>query len=413
MMKQLPADYLKRMSELPGLNFGEFLKSYEKEPVRALRFTGKARPDTIQKLVDEWSLQPVNWCERGWRYDGSLRPGLSPYHDAGVYYIQDPGAMYVAEAAGITDDDVILDLCAAPGGKTTRAAELGNFVLSNEIIPGRAKILSSNIERLGLSNTIVCQTTPERIASVFPAYFDAVFVDAPCSGEGMMRKDDTAIAEWSPANVELCEARQTEILDHADKTLSEGGKLIYSTCTFEPCENELQIRKFLSSHPGYELIKEHTVYPHLEEGEGQYFAVLIKGGRHSAGSGRKEPEKIRKNLQQGLASSGIHILRSGLMKGEYIHDKKKGRIYVPSHAEIMASSFNKPASENAVNLMDEQTAVRFLSGNVLREEDQDLIIRNNIDGYLGVYFDGYPLGLGKKTGNVIKNHLPKGLRRLS
>ena len=397
------------MKKLLGSDFGEFLKSYEKEPKRALRFSNKIRSDTKDRLIGEWNLKKVPWTENGYYYPSDQRPGLSVYHDAGVYYIQEPSAMSVAEAAGIKNTDAVLDLCAAPGGKTTRAAELAGFVLGNEIIPSRAKILSSNVERMGISNVIVCSAPVDRISDSLGPFFDVVIADAPCSGEGMMRKDETAVKEWSTENVERCILRQREILHHAHLCLKDGGRLVYSTCTFEPEENERQIRSFMKDHPVYLLLNEKTFYPHLYDGEGQYYAVLQKGEQTSP-SETGESERRMKLAERMLTSSGVHILRSGIMKGETKTDKKKGNIYIPSHAEIMATSFSSHPFENAVNIMKEETADAFLKGNQLSAED-GMIFENDKDCFLGVYYDGYPIGLGKKVGNILKNHLPKGLRR--
>ncbi|MDO4808886.1 MAG: RNA methyltransferase [Eubacteriales bacterium] len=412
MMIDLPEKYLERMRKLPGMDFGEFLKSYEEPSKKGLRFSHKARPETIRKLIREWGLEKIPWAHTGYFYPADLRPGLSPYHDAGLFYIQEPSAMAVAEAAGITPDDAVLDLCAAPGGKSTRAAELAKILVSNEIIPSRAKILSSNIERMGIRNSIVCSTAPDRIADCLCAQFDVVIVDAPCSGEGMMRKDETAIREWSVDNVELCAERQRTILTYADTCVKDGGKLVYSTCTFEPCENEKQIERFLIEHPEYTLLSQKTFYPHIDPGEGQYYAVLKKGTNDPVRN-TADLSTLLQRTERALSSAGIHILRSGIMAGEHMTDKKKKDIYIPSHAEIMSSVYEGSPFENAVDLSDERQALSFLKGNQLSLLENGIRLKNEKDGYLGVYYDGYPLGLGKMTGNVLKNHLPKGLRRIS
>lgn len=411
-MVDLPAEFLERMKKLPGTDFGEFLKSYQKPAVKGLRFSWKARPDTIRKLISDWRLEKIPWADTGYFYPDDVRPGLSPYHDAGIFYIQEPSAMAVAEAAGISPDDVVLDLCAAPGGKSTRAAEIAKMLVCNEIIPSRAKILSSNIERMGIGNAIVCSAAPDRIADAFCAYFDVVIVDAPCSGEGMMRKDETAIREWSVENVNTCIQRQKEILRYADRCVKDGGKLVYSTCTFEPEENEIQIVHFLEEHPEYTLLVEKTFYPHIDRGEGQFYAVLKKGAGEPVCSREDLPALIRQ-AEKTLLSAGIHILRSGIMAGEHMTDKKKRDIYIPSHAEVMASDFESTPFENAADLSGEQQALSFLKGNQLSLCEESIRLKNDKDCFLGVYFDGYPLGLGKKTGGSLKNHLPKGLRRIS
>ncbi|MDO4488877.1 MAG: SAM-dependent methyltransferase [Eubacteriales bacterium] len=406
-MIKLPEEFLNRMKNVPGLDFEAFLASYDEPSVKGLRFNKKkVRPETVEMLVSEWNLEKIPWSEYGYIYDESLRPGLSPYHDAGVFYIQDPGAMYPGEVAPIEATDVVLDLCAAPGGKTTRLCEKAGVVLSNEIIPNRARVLSSNIERMGFSNDVVSQASPAELSAVFPEFFDCVVVDAPCSGEGMMRKDETAVEEWSVENVELCIRRQKEILKEAVKMLKPGGTLVYSTCTFEPGENEEHAQWLIDTYGDFTLVSEKTFYPHLERGEGQYCAVLKRDGEKQPGS-----VSVR-DIERRLSRSGIHILRAGVTEGETLMDKKKGKIYVPSHAEVMATVFYDNPFVNALNIRDLDTALEYLKGNVLRTVD-DAEYKNDKDGFIGVYFDGYPLGLGKKSGNVIKNHYPKGLRRMN
>lgn len=398
------------MKELLVEMFEEFLHCYESAPFKGLRFnTGKVRPDTVEKLVREWDLEAVPWCVNGYYYS-NVRPGLSPYHDAGVFYMQEPSAMSVAESAGISENDRVLDLCAAPGGKSTQASEKCFCILSNEIIPGRARILSSNIERMGITNAVVSSTSPDRLSDLFPDYFDVVISDAPCSGEGMMRKDATAVEEWSPENVRLCIERQAMILDHASKMVRPGGKLVYSTCTFEKRENEDQINSFTASHSEFHVLMMKRFWPHEEKGEGHFVCVLSKGELTS--SVQKDPKTLDaelKALEKRLCSAGVHILRTGLQKGTGFKDKNGKTVYVPSHAEIMASLFD--TCINGVNLKTEELSLSFLSGNVLRLSEEDAEIKGH-EGFVGVYFDGYPLGLGKRSAQTVKNHLPKGLRRI-
>jgi len=398
------------MKELLAERFEEFLQCYESAPLKGLRFnTGKVRPDTVEKLIRDWDLEAVPWCKNGYYYS-NVRPGLSPYHDAGVFYMQEPSAMCVAEYAGISPNDRVLDLCAAPGGKSTQASEKCFCILSNEIISNRARILSSNIERMGITNAVVSSAPPDRLSDLFPGYFDVVIADAPCSGEGMMRKDPTAVEEWSPENVELCIDRQAMILDHASKMVRPGGKLVYSTCTFEKGENEDQIGSFIASHPEFHVLMMKRFWPHEEKGEGHFVCVLSRGDPVS--SVHRSPDSLDselKSLEKRLCAAGVHLLRTGLQKGTGFKDKKGNTVYEPSHAEIMASLFD--TCENGVNLRSEELALSFLSGNVLRlsEENSDFKGR---EGFVGVYFDGYPLGLGKRSALTVKNHLPKGLRRM-
>lgn len=408
-MINLPENYLMNMQKLLGEEYGEFLLSYENAPVKGLRFNlKKARPDTIEKLVSVWKLEPVSWCSSGYSYPDGVRPGLSPYHDSGVFYMQEPSAMCVAEKAEIKNGDIVLDLCAAPGGKSTACAERCGVLLANEIMPERARVLSSNIERMGFSNTVVSQASSDRLSLVFPEYFDVVICDAPCSGEGMMRKDETSVSEWSPDNVRLCVERQADILNNAAVMIRPGGRLVYSTCTFEIAENEMQIRSFLERHNDFSLKEEERIWPHRQKGEGHYCAVLIRDGS-GISSSRPDADKELKYIEKRLSSEKIHILRSGISKGEFFTDKKGKKMYIPSHAEIMSSLFS--TCKNGVDLKEESTAIEFLKGNVLRLTEDNSSLKGE-EGYVGVYYDGYPLGLGKRSGTTVKNHLPKGLRRV-
>ncbi len=421
----LPKDFLDRMEEFFGEEYTDFLNEYSKKPLKGLRFNmKKAKKETIKKLVKLWKLEPVPWCDTGYYYeedmeinysDGrkvGLRPGKSPYHAAGVFYIQEPSAMITAQKADIKEGEIVLDLCAAPGGKSIQAAEKAGILISNEIISKRARILSSNIERLGFGNVIVTSASPEELSEVMPEYFDKIIVDAPCSGEGMMRRDETACKEWSLENVNTCVIRQKEILTYADKMLKPGGILVYSTCTFEPYENKWQIKSFVNSHEEYSLLEQEHIYPHKQKGEGHYCAVLKKeGNSHGTVTNENVTEKIE-HITKLLKNSGIHVLRSGIEKGELIIGKYNGELrYEPSHAEIMAKNYSE--SENAVNLLDENMALSYLRGESLRlnrEEEFKTFEEKGDEAYVSVCYDGYSLGLGKRSGNQIKNHYPKGLR---
>lgn len=460
---RLPIQYLDNMRKVPNLEFDAFLGIYDKPPVKALRFNPrKARRETIDKLVREWHLAPVPWCSDAYYYEESdeLRPGLSPYHDAGVYYIQEPSAMITAERAELSSDDLVLDLCAAPGGKSTQAAAKAKYLVSNEPILGRARTLSSNIERMGFDNCIVSSAYPDELARVFPEYFDKVIVDAPCSGEGMMRKDETAVAEWSLDNVALCIKRQREILDAAALMVKCGGRLIYSTCTFEYGENEGQIADFLMRHTDFALISSETLYPHRIRGEGHFCAVLKRSGAWDTDDNKmyidfseedvkaapcdkavKEVQAVscgivsrdrllprnenreKKSLKDKttgtlsdisdyMRKKRLHVLRSGVEPGETFTDRKGNKRYEPSHAEALSGSFGS-LSADSINLLSESDALNYLKGNVIELDKlaQGMYKLSSDGGWLTVMYDGYPLGLGKLTGRIIKNHYPKGLRR--
>lgn len=263
----LPQVFLERMQGLLGSEYEEFLVSFDHEKYQALRLnplklrteSGRTDDSTVieEKIQQTFRLQPVPWAENGYYYTKEDQPGKHPWHEAGLYYIQEPSAMAPVTLLSPQPGERILDLCAAPGGKSTQIAsamEGEGLLVTNEIHPARAKILSENVERMGIRNACVLNETPEHLADIFEEYFDRILVDAPCSGEGMFRKNEVACEEWSPENVQLCADRQDGILECAARMLVPGGRLVYSTCTFAPAENEGSISRFLAKHEEFEIV---------------------------------------------------------------------------------------------------------------------------------------------------------------
>ena len=240
----LPQEFENRMKKMLGEEYPDFAASYDRERFQSLRLN-PLKADR-EKFLEQapFSLSPVPWAEYGFYYESSEQPGKHPYHDAGVYYIQEPSAMAPAEYLDAEPGEKILDLCAAPGGKSTQIAVKmrgKGILVCNEIHPARAKILSENVERMGIRNAIVLNETPQKLAEHFTEYFDRILVDAPCSGEGMFRKNETACEEWSMENVRLCAERQDEILDCAASMLRPGGRLVYSTRICAMCTSSQKI----------------------------------------------------------------------------------------------------------------------------------------------------------------------------
>ena len=285
----LPEAFLDRIKEQLGAEFPLFLESLERPRAVALRFNPLKGERPALPFVEE----PVSWEPDGFYYDPEARPGLHPYHEAGVYYLQEASAMAPVSLLDPQPGERICDLCAAPGGKTTQIAGrmMGRgFLLCNEINPKRAKILSRNIERMGVANSLVTNEHPAVLAERFAGWFDRVLIDAPCSGEGMFRKEEAAVTDWSPETVEMCARRQAEILHSGAAMVRPGGRLVYSTCTFAPAEDEQAVELFLNSHPDFvaedvdapwfERVSQgnYRMWPHKLRGEGHFAAVLRRTG---------------------------------------------------------------------------------------------------------------------------------------
>lgn len=335
MLAMLPEQFLNRMEKMLGKDYGLFLESYDQPKYQALRVNHLKDPgEEIRKRAD-FLGEEVPWAQGGYYYKEESHPGKHPFHEAGVYYIQEPSAMMPAELLDARPGERVLDLCAAPGGKSTQIAAgmKGRGILfCNEIHPARAKILSENIERMGICNACVTNETPERLAERFQGYFDRILIDAPCSGEGMFRKNDGACGEWSTDNIKLCAKRQDGILDCGAGMLRPGGRLVYSTCTFAPEENEGSIDRFLKRHPDFSLLPVEKddlglsgcdgrpdflaetesgleaavrIWPHKVDGEGHFAAVLQKTGGLPGGGNRRGmremPARNREKAPEELA----------------------------------------------------------------------------------------------------------------
>ncbi|MCR5195101.1 MAG: RsmF rRNA methyltransferase first C-terminal domain-containing protein [Pseudobutyrivibrio sp.] len=431
----LPIDFVNRMEQDLGPDFHAFLRSYDENKISALRFNpikaDKAAATAMAGIIKE----QVEWSPNGYYYDDESRPGLHPYHQAGVFYIQDASAQLPVEMLSPEPGDYCLDLCAAPGGKSTQIAgylQGEGILVSNEPMKNRAKILSENIERLGIRNAIVTSEYPDKLAENFIEYFDKIMVDAPCSGEGMFRKNHDACQEWSLESVEMCANRQAEILDRAYEMLVPGGRLCYSTCTFAKLEDEEAVADFISRHPDMSLIKECRLWPHQVKGEGHYAALLEKAddGRGQACRVIRDEISLKKindkilndylifakealnepikdnllllgdllyHLPKGCPDfSKLHVLRGGLFLGTL----KKNR-FEPSHA--LALALKSDEVKNTFNLSKDSAEIQnFLRGQSLYGDVKD--------GWTLITVDGYSVGWGKAVKGQIKNHYPKGLR---
>lgn len=429
----LPEAFLQRMRNQLGEEFPDFLNSLERPRAVALRFN----PLKGEKPPLPFVGEPVPWEPMGYYYDPQSRPGLHPFHEAGVYYLQEASAMAPVALLDPQPGERICDLCAAPGGKTTQIAGrmLGQgLLLCNEINPKRAKILSRNIERMGVANALVTNEHPGVLAERFEGFFDRVLIDAPCSGEGMFRKEEAAVTDWSQETVEMCARRQAEILHSGARMVRHGGRLVYSTCTFAPEEDELAVEEFLKSHPEFSLEAVegpwfeskipgmYRMWPHKLLGEGHFAAVLRKNEGESneipAISGEKLPKQwisFAKELDIELPSgkavtfgqslywapqelptlARLKVLRPGLELGEVKKDR-----FEPAHALALWLESCRNVQSYPV---ESKEIDAYLYGNVVPSQKK---------GWCLVAADGYTLGWGKGDGTVLKNHYPKGLRRL-
>lgn len=474
---QLPELFEEKMKHLLGAEYDEFRRSYGKERRQALRVNPAKLSVAEMRERSPFTLEPVPWAKNGFYYGAEDRPGRHPWHEAGVYYIQEPSAMSVAELAGVQPGERVLDLCAAPGGKSTQLAaalEGRGLLVSNEIHPARAKILASNVERMGIPNAVVTNEPPERLSSHFPAFFDRIVVDAPCSGEGMFRKEEQAVLQWSQENVELCARRQQDILEEAAGMLRPGGVLVYSTCTFAPEEDEESVVRFLLKHPEFSVKKTEAyggfapgrpewvrlteeekegvsperleeilasvrdtfrLWPHRLDGEGHYAAVLEK-----AGAGKAEAEK-KAGRASGKSGRGTVDAEAWRLYEEFAADTLKNRpegvpmlfgeqLYLlpcelklaglkvlrPGlHLGTVKKKRFEPAHALALALRAEEVkrtaSYPADSGEIRSWLSGETLPGGEGKGWTLVLVDSFPLGWGKLAGGSLKNHYPKGLRK--
>ncbi|MEF2920523.1 MAG: RsmB/NOP family class I SAM-dependent RNA methyltransferase [Acutalibacteraceae bacterium] len=452
---ELPEKFLQRMKNLLNDDYQLFIDQYNLPPFKGLRInTIKCSPEKLQALLNV-KLTPSPFSPLSYYIEGNVKLGNNPLHHCGAYYLQEPSASCAVSALNIQQGDKVLDLCAAPGGKSTQIATLLNgtgLIWSNEIVKKRAQILLSNIERMGIKNSVVSSLSPELLCPRLQGYFDKVLVDAPCSGEGMFRKDEQAISEWTEEHTKSCMERQLQILESAKICLKEGGTLVYSTCTFSPYENEMVISEFLKTNPDFKLVdclqdtnlnfgrkgidmpQTRRIYP-MDGGEGHFVAKLIKESE-ATGYTPNEPVEIPKNIKangnivkqaeelygnifknsncptfsivndkiiikpkETPILTGTGVIRSGVLFGEI----KKNRIE-PAH-----NLFTSGCMEDFNNVVDLDVNSPEINSYLLGEE---ISVNSNIKGYTAVCVNGITLGFGKCSNGQLKNKYPKGLRKV-
>ena len=455
------------MQRLLGEEYPAFRDSLNQPPAVGLRVnTLKVAPQEILKTFPG-QLTPIPWCRSGFwlkpaadKSETGLTPGRHPYHAAGLYYLQDPSAMAAVEILDPQPGERVLDIAAAPGGKTTHIlAKMGNrgLLIANEVHPKRVWELSENLERWGARNVILVSETPPRLAEHFRGFFDRVLLDAPCSGEGMFRKSEAARQDWSTQLVQSCAIRQSAILNDAARMLRPGGILVYSTCTFSPEENEGVISAFLAGHPDFEL-EQVELYPgfdhgrpewgsglpqlaaavriwsHHSDADGHFISRLrqkgnpdhapLKPARPAAPSKQARltfrkfmGEALNPNVEfEPLHLSGsylyhlpsgtldlqpLKVIHPGFWLGRYLTGKRSGALrFEPAHA--LALTLRPSEVQQSINL-DVEQAIRYLRGETLSAPGEE--------GWVLATINGYPLGWGRRARGILKNYYPKGLRR--
>lgn len=452
----LPDKFEERMKNLLGDEWESFAAAMSEDAVRGVRVNRIKIDPTIYKDGQDERLKPIPYYSDGFYFCSDESAGVLPEHHAGIFYMQDPGAMASLAAIDIPRGARVLDMCAAPGGKSGQAAAAigdGGFLLSNEFVPKRAKITVSNFERLGIKNAFVTSLDTAEFKKMYSAFFDFVIADVPCSGEGMFRKNETAISEWSEENVLHCAKRQRQIIENAAPVVAPGGYIIYSTCTFSTEENEQVVLDFLREHPDFELVpvkdelKAVTAdgisiegdtdgvlrncrrfYPHVSKGEGQFVALLKRKNsdemtrilykskareldrteRATVEAFLKEtldapieakPYRVGENIV--LISHGVPVPENSVFSaGVLLGEIKKG-ILTPHHQFFSAygSQFKRK-----MELFGKDEQIRkYLHGEEIEGE-------GIAGGWCAVTYLGAPLGGGKAVGDRIKNHYPKGLR---
>lgn len=439
-MVDFPQKFLDEIRELLGDEYDEFIKSYNKPMNYGLRVnTLKLTPEEYLELSGE-TLRRVPWNELGFYYDGSQKYTKNSLYHAGLYYVQEPSAMRPAHLLPVDEGDIVLDLCAAPGGKSTAlGAKLCNtgLLVSNDVSASRAKALLKNIEFFGIKNSLVLSEYPEKLASFFPEFFDKVLIDAPCSGEGMFRKKPSMTANWEKFGPEYFGDIQRGILLNGADMLKPGGYMVYSTCTFSRYEDEGSVEYLLEHRPDMECITMERLWPHQVDGEGHFCALLKKNGEKPQND---HVPRYKYSIPKGLDSfyeflndagirddfvkerlvvqrsslyyfpenmpdfSGLHVIRNGWYLGEL----KKNR-FEPSGA--FARALKKEQCAHVLDLdLSDSRVVKYLKCETIEANETASNRQSPENGWYLVCVSGYPLGFGKMNSGTLKNKYPVGWR---
>lgn len=450
---KLPAAFEEKMKRLLKDEYEAYLASYNLPKYQGIRV------NTLKVDLEEWekinpfnTLRPVPWCPEGFYYSSQEKPGKHPYYFAGLYYIQEPSAMSPGAYLPIEPGDRVLDMCAAPGGKSTQLAarmKQEGVLVSNDISASRVKALLKNLENFGNRNGIVTSETSERLASKWPGYFDKILIDAPCSGEGMFRKNESATKSWEAYGVKHCASLQRMILEDAVTLLKSDGMILYSTCTFSPEENEGMIDEFLKKHPDFKVMPLEPVggimhgrpdfidadpqlegalrlWPHHLEGEGHFVCLLQRTGGEAGSCPVYSKQKRLKDYPDAWAFmeeythlsgdmpvteisgklysipedapelKGVRVIRGGLLLGEL-----KNKRFEPSH--VLTLAYPKEMFKNIIEWrLEDEAIMRYLKG--------ETILQDEPKGYYVVCVEGYPLGWVKAQKGMLKNQYPPSWR---
>ncbi len=428
-VSRLPESFTRRVGAQLNDELPLFLSAMERPPVRGLRMN-PFRKGWETPFRDATARVP--WEKTGWEIPPESTAGTTAAHEAGAFYLQDPSAMIPAAVMDARPGERILDLCAAPGGKSTQmgiAMQGEGLLVCNEPVPKRAAVLSRNLERMGIGCAVVTCAYPQALAEKWAEGFDGVLVDAPCSGEGMFRRHPETREEWSPEKAAGCAVRQAEILERAAEMIRPGGRLVYATCTWNPEENEHQVQAFLTRHPDFEPEDFSlpgvdgrggcfTCWPHRVRGEGQFIARMRRRGNgrprleQTAAAFSPDREQMRIWENSGIRTEkpnaafgnrlarigflpdlkGIQTLRIGLQIGEI-----RGRNLIPDHAAALGMI--RPSMTETE--MTDAEALKYLAGETIAGETR---------GWTLMTWRGLALGWGKGSDGMIRNHYPKGLR---
>lgn len=468
--QKLPPAFLSRMKEMLGNDYENFIESYENPRTFGLRVnTAKISCGEFERLVP-FPVKRIPWTDNGYFYEEDSRPSRCPLYQAGLYYLQEPSAMTPAARLPVAPGDYVLDLCAAPGGKATALGAALNgqgLLVANDISSSRAKALLRNLELFGISNVFVANEKPEKLAKAFPEYFDKIMLDAPCSGEGMFRKEEALARDWTPEkSAELSQIQKSLILQAADM-LRPGGMLLYSTCTFAPQEDEECISYLLEQRPEMELLdivpyegfsegvplwgngdgrlkKCVRIFPHRMSGEGHFLALLSKpgqndgtrpglGGAHLFQGGRL-PKEARKDLEGFFSEIGLKSLGGVPFDWNRVEARKNSLYYLPpantdfrgiaflrnglflgelkknrfEPSQPLALALRKGDAQAVISLkVSDPRLTRYLKGETLTIAPEEACREK---GWHLLCVEGYPLGFGKLVGGILKNKYPAGWR---